>query len=245
MKNEEWIIVDTETDGLWEPIHVVEIAAQRMKGWQPLGKPFQVYLNHNVRMPPAATAVHGYTREFLAEHGIPPRQAHSMFGDYIEDLPVAAHNLSFDWNRALIPEWRRLRIPPSGTRGFCTMTLCRRVIHEVPNHKLETLKRYFQIRSGRSHQALADVETVVKLFTSFIGPRLEPLGLTSLKELARFSKKSPIAECIDLIRSHNRKSPPSRSWYCLDAEGIKKGPFTEQQARKAAENKPCYIWQET
>lgn len=83
MRNKtRWIIVDTETDGLFAPIHTVEIAAQAMIGWKPAGKPFQVFLNHNIRIPAAATAVHGYTSEFLADNGRDPAEAHAMFAEY-------------------------------------------------------------------------------------------------------------------------------------------------------------------
>ena len=75
--NTRWIIVDTETDGLFAPIHIVEIAAQAMVGWEPEGTPFQVFLNHDIRIPYEATAVHGYTRDFLAENGTDPLAADS------------------------------------------------------------------------------------------------------------------------------------------------------------------------
>jgi DNA polymerase III epsilon subunit-like protein len=71
------------------PIHTLEIAAQLMEGWEPVGEPFRVYLNHNVSIPLAATAVHGYTREFLQKHGQPPREAHERFRQYIGTLPLA------------------------------------------------------------------------------------------------------------------------------------------------------------
>jgi DNA polymerase-3 subunit epsilon len=83
--NAEWVIVDTETDGLFAPIHVVEIAAQRMVGWEPRGEPFRVFLDHDVFIPYEALAVHGYTREFLREHGQEPAHAHALFADF----PVA------------------------------------------------------------------------------------------------------------------------------------------------------------
>jgi DNA polymerase-3 subunit epsilon len=35
-----WCIIDTETTGLRALIFVVEIAAQRMRGWVPEGLPF-------------------------------------------------------------------------------------------------------------------------------------------------------------------------------------------------------------
>src|ERR1017187_8233405 len=112
MKDTNWILVDTETDGLFKPIHIVEIAAQRMCGWEPVGNPFQVFLNHDVPIPREVVAIHGYTREFLRRRGLVPREAHDEFRRYVNADPVSAHNLSFDWNRCLVPEWRRLRVKP-------------------------------------------------------------------------------------------------------------------------------------
>ena len=130
MKNTAWVIIDTETDGLLDPIHVVEIAAQRMNGWDPVGEKFRVLLNHGVPIPPEATAVHGYTTEFLRQQGEDPLVAHARFREFVGVLPLVAHNLSFDWNRALFQEWLRLGLEPAGQRGFCTLMLSRRLVDE-------------------------------------------------------------------------------------------------------------------
>ncbi len=65
MYDEPWLIVDTETDGVRWPIHAVEIAAQRMRGWRRGGEPFSILLNHDVPIDPGAQAIHGYSREYL------------------------------------------------------------------------------------------------------------------------------------------------------------------------------------
>jgi DNA polymerase III epsilon subunit-like protein len=197
--NTRWIIVDTETDGLFAPIHIVEIAAQAMVGWEPAGKPFQVFLNHNIRIPAAATAVHGYTSDFLAQNGKDPAEAHAMFADYAAGDPLVCHNLGYDWDRALVPEWNRLGIQAAGCPGFCSMLLSRRVIWETKKHNLDLLKAHFKIDSGRSHQAGADVETVVRIFTSVIGPRLSAAGIDSFQQIRTFSRKSPIKKCREII----------------------------------------------
>ena len=200
MKNDtRWIIVDTETDGLWTPIHVVEIAAQAMVGWKPCGEPFQVFLDHNIRIPYEATAVHGYNQEFLRENGIAPAEAHAMFADYANGDPIVCHNLNYDWNRALVPEWNRLRVPQAGCAGFCTMLLSRRVIWETCKHNLETLKAHFHIDSGRSHQAAADVETVVRIFADVMAPRLSAAGINTFKDICTFSRRTPIKKCLSEI----------------------------------------------
>jgi len=46
MNNTSWILLDTETNGLVAPIYVVELAAQRMRGWEAVGEPFRRLLNH-------------------------------------------------------------------------------------------------------------------------------------------------------------------------------------------------------
>ena len=51
MSGADWTIIDTETTGIAAPIYTVEIAAQRMRGLVPVGKPFQVFLNHEVDVP--------------------------------------------------------------------------------------------------------------------------------------------------------------------------------------------------
>src|SRR6266849_1761213 len=130
MEGSRWVIIDTETDGLYEPIHVVELSGQVMEGWQPVGEPFQMLLNHDVPIPQAAVAIHGYTQQYLQEHGLEPLQVYEAFREYALEFPLVAHNLSFDWNRCLEPEWSRLGIARIGQRGFCCMMLARRLAPE-------------------------------------------------------------------------------------------------------------------
>ncbi|MFN9293084.1 MAG: exonuclease, partial [Planctomyces sp.] len=63
MHDVRWILSDTETNGLAAPIHVVELAAQRMCGWTPQGPSFRRLINPVADIAPGATLVHGYTRE--------------------------------------------------------------------------------------------------------------------------------------------------------------------------------------
>ena len=200
MKNDEWVIVDTETTGLSQPISVVEIAAQRMNGWDPAGEPFRVLLNHDVPMDPGAEAVHGYSREYLRKHGLDPRVAHAEFNRYCGDLPIVAYNISFDWDRALMPEYRRLKVPQTGVRGFCALALARRTITETTNLKLSTLKEHFRLSEAPSHRGLNDVLTLVALFQAVFRDRLELAGISGFEELAKFSKSSPIAVCLTRLR---------------------------------------------
>ncbi len=207
MKNEEWVVVDTETNGLYPPVFTLEIAAQRMIGWEPAGDPFQILLNHDVPIDPAAQAVHGYSREFLRKAGRAPLEAHALFRDYAGDRPIVAYNLSFDWDRVLQPEWQRLRLPAAGCKGFCAMTLARRVIHETVNHRLETMKQHFRLTESRSHRGLNDVMTVVELFGGVFRERLAASGVVGFEAVAVFSRRTPIAGCHAALRRGCQPEP--------------------------------------
>jgi len=201
--NEEWIVVDVETSGLFLPIYTVEIAAQRMKGWEPIGEHFRILLNHDVDIEPMAESLHGYSREYLRQHGQDPIFAHKLFHEYAGNLPIVAYNISYDWNRVLEPEYLRLGVSKTGVKGFCAMTLARRVILETDNHKLETLKDYFKLSETPSHRGLNDVLTLVRLFQSLFKKRLEAASIVGFDTIAQFSRKIPVVECMEVIKKAN------------------------------------------
>ncbi|QVL49538.1 MAG: 3'-5' exonuclease [Thiocapsa sp.] len=93
MNLESWILLDTETTGIKAPVYVVELAAQRMRGWTPEGPSFRRLLNHNAAIPPEASRVNGYTREILERDGEPPRQVYDAFDRYVGERPLVAYNL--------------------------------------------------------------------------------------------------------------------------------------------------------
>ena len=188
MRNgEKWVVVDTETDGFHEPVHVIEIAAQVMEGWSPSGPPFRVLINHGIQIDRQAQAIHGYSSEFLRSNGISPLEAHQMFARYVQGCPIVSHNLAFDWDRALFAEWKRLGLPVIGRRGFCSLMLSRRIIPEVESHGLDVLKQAFGLESNVSHKAHNDVATLVELLSTVIAPRLRKLSLDTYEMVGTFS----------------------------------------------------------
>lgn len=68
---ESWILLDTETTGFAQPIFAVDLAAQKMSGWERDGEPFRRMLNHGCEIPAEASRVHGFTREILERDGLP------------------------------------------------------------------------------------------------------------------------------------------------------------------------------
>jgi DNA polymerase III epsilon subunit-like protein len=191
MNKTTWILLDTETTGLSTPVYVVELAAQRMRSWQPRGEPFRKLLNQNQDIPTEASRVHGYTHEILERDGEPPQQVYRDFAEYAGNLPLVSFNLEYDLDEVLKPEWKRLRIGAIGSRGFCALRLAQRLLDPVPagNCKLQTLRQYYRLPERGAHTALGDVQTVADLFAQVLRPIAEHRGLDTWEKLVAFAAK--------------------------------------------------------
>ena len=187
--NKQWILLDTETTGLAAPMFVVELAAQRMRGWSAEGEPFRKLLNQNQEIPAEASRVHGYTREILERDGEPAHQVYREFAEYAGNLPLVSFNLEYDLDEVLKPEWKRLRIAPIGSQGLCALRLAQRLLDPVPagNCKLQTLRQYYRLPERGAHTALGDVQTVADLFAQVLRPIAEHRGLDTWEKLAAYA----------------------------------------------------------
>lgn len=192
MHHAPWLLLDIETTGPKPPIYVVELAAQRMRGWEPDGPPFVRLLDHGVAIPPEMARVNGYTREILERDGEPPLAVYDAFADYAEDCPLVAYNLSYDLDQVLRPEWQRLGRAPIGEAGFCALRLAQRLLDPVPagNCKLQTLRQYYRLPARGAHTALGDVETVVDLLGQVLRPLAEAGELTTWEALRTYTSET-------------------------------------------------------
>ena len=174
MDDRDWVLIDVETAGLSSPV-VVELAAQRMRGWSPQGPAWRRLLNHGPDMNQERSRVHGLSRALIERDGEAPAQVYREWAEYIDGLPLVAFDLPQALHRALQPEWVRLGIAPIGTEGFCALRLAQRLLDPVPvvSGKLQTLRQYYRLPERTPASALGEVETGVDL----LGTVLQPLAM--------------------------------------------------------------------
>jgi len=201
-----WVLVDTETDGLCGPIHALEIAAQRFDEMVPVGEPFRLFLDHDILIPSEAKAVHGYDEKFLKENGINPRKAYEELWNYVGGARIAAHFGQYDWRRVLLPESARLGVEVKADFGFCTWKLAKRALPAHNTWKLDFLREHYKLNCGRAHTALGDIQAVGDLISRIIQPRLNYVGFKSAPHIAAFSNL-PVKVC-HLILSGGPFSDP-------------------------------------
>ena len=219
-KNTQWIIFDTETTGFSKPVFALDVAAQKMRGWEKDGDSFRRMLNHGHEIPAEASRVHGYTRDVLERDGSPPEKVYRDLAAYAGSLPVVAYNLEHDWDKVLVPEWKRLGISQIGVPGFCALKLAQRLLDPVPtgNCKLQTLRQYYRLSENGAHTALGDMQTVIDLMQQVLRPLAEKRGLDTWEKIVNFTtgkwfpSRLPFGKFKGRIYQEAREDAELRSW---------------------------------
>jgi DNA polymerase-3 subunit epsilon len=190
VKNFDWILIDTQTSGSKRPIHVIELAAQKMQGWERNGDPFRRLMNHKLLIPVEESSMHGYTQSVLERDGDPPDEAYRDFEGYVEGKPIVAYDLAHQWGQVLVPEWERLGIPQIGVPGFCAYLLAQRLLDPVPagSCKLQTLRDYYRLPGHGDCSAMGGVDTVIDLMQQVLRLIAEERSLDDGEALTNYTK---------------------------------------------------------
>jgi len=126
---------------------------------------------------PDFTKIHGLTINDVRDSPRFSELWNSDIEPFIGDLPLAAHNASFDMGvlKAVL-EWYDLAVP--SISYFCTCKLSRRTWQELKSHALTALASNFGI-IYEAHNALDDAMTCGKLVIM----AAEKHGISNLNEL--------------------------------------------------------------
>jgi DNA polymerase III subunit epsilon len=177
----QWIAFDLETTGLVAEIdRVVEIGAVRFAANGRVSGRFQRLVNPERPMSPAAEAIHGISDADLAG-AAPARAVLPEFLDFLGDpttTALLAHNASFD-ARFLGRELDRAGLPRLSHAVIDTLSLARRCIPDLCDHRLDTLTRLFNLDGSEPHRALADSVRVKGLWLALGGPQVPATDLVS------------------------------------------------------------------
>lgn len=110
---------------------------------------------------PRFIRIHGITPKHVRRAGISWRESLDRIHHLAEDLPLVAHNVSFDrtvYRRAS----ERVGIAVPSTTWFDTLVIARRFI-TAPNHRLPTVATALELPDFRHHEAEADAITCARI----------------------------------------------------------------------------------
>jgi len=195
----EWVLIDTETTGLKQPIWTLEVAALRFRGWERVGEPIQIFLNQQKEPDPDAVDIHGYDLAFQAQRGVDPVEGLQRFRKFVGDLPVVAHNLKYDYGKVLRPELDRRGLP--GLRyGFCTMWLAQRLLPEMPKHGQGDIMAAHGITNARAHEALSDVLSLAEIVEKVYAPLLKGTRFDDFESIRELTEDLPADMAAEVIK---------------------------------------------
>jgi len=193
MGNYITIVIDFETTGLSPGAgdRTIEVGAVLISNYQ-IEDRFQSLMNPGRRISSFIEDFTGITNRMLST-APPIKEVMLKLKTFLGQHPLVAHNAGFD-SRFLDAEFQRINHRRENEFG-CSMLTSRRLYPDAPNHRLETLVRYKNLKTdGVPHRALADAEMTACLWMRMIedikhnyGLQQVPFGL--MQKLSKISRK--------------------------------------------------------
>lgn len=188
---EKVAIIDFETTGMSPDMgdRTTEVGVVIVEDGEIAGH-YQSLMNGGVRIPAFIEALTGISTAMIRK--APPAEAvMAELAEFVGDLPLVAHNASFD-SKFLDAEWAR--IGHRRRQEFaCSMLLARRIYPAAPNHKLGSLVCHLGLPdTARHHRALADAEMTAHLWVRMMADIQCQHGLSKVPhDLLRVLQKTP------------------------------------------------------
>lgn len=153
---DDYVVFDIETTGLdCFNDKIIEIGAIKVINNE-IVEEFNYLINPNIALPEVIVNITGITDEDLKDKDtidiILPK-----FIEFIGDYPLLAHNNSFDLS-FINENIKKLNLNKLNNKMVDTLELSRKYLTHMYSHKLETLKKYYNIKEV-SHRAVGDCKT--------------------------------------------------------------------------------------
>jgi predicted DnaQ family exonuclease/DinG family helicase len=180
--------LDLETTGVDAGSdRIIEIGAVRIVDGE-VDDTFEAFVNPGCPIPTDIVHLTGISDKDVA--GAPSiDEVLPRIIEFIGDSPIVAHHAPFDvgfLNKAAAGR-AELLVGRGGV--FDTLPLTRALLPRLPNHRLVTAARFFDIPTGRSHRATDDAMAVSGLFLSLLGV-LDQIGASVLDRMYRLADKA-------------------------------------------------------
>ncbi|MFD1204537.1 MULTISPECIES: exonuclease domain-containing protein [Sporosarcina] len=149
----DYIVLDFETTGFRAGAdRIIQIGALKFNNHEQTGL-LNTFINPERHIPPNITRLTGITNEMVQWAPTIENKIEELI-EFIGDLPIIAHNASFDMGFLYALESiEGIKIPEYTV--IDTVKIARKTITDTPNHKLTTLTKYLQLEHD-AHDAIGD-----------------------------------------------------------------------------------------
>ena len=159
------IVVDVETSGMsvQRGGRVIEVGALALEGGTIVAE-LETLIDTGVSISYGAYRIHGISEEMLRGKPV-PQDVWNGFREFAGDAPLIAHNAPFD--SAFVRHELALIGLALPNQWQCTVRLARKLLPQLPNHKLDTVYRHLFGRlpdSLQRHRALDDARLAARIW---------------------------------------------------------------------------------
>ncbi len=161
----DYVVFDIETTGLKpENSDIIEIGAVKIKDGV-IRDTFESFINDGVIIPKNITELTGIDNSMIK--GAPScKEVLSSFKSFVGDSVLVAHNASFDTS---FIRFHGEKYGISFSNSYSdTLMLSRYLLHDLPNHKLDTICSHFDIDLTNHHRAIDDARADAEIFLRFL-----------------------------------------------------------------------------
>ena len=222
LANHEVIVYDVESTGVdTTSDNIVQIAAIRIDERGQILDTFERFIRPDKPVGTSAE-VHGFTDEFLAEHGEPPQVVLEDFKVFSKGAVIVGHNVNYDVSIFTSELHRHNLGTPEFGAIYDTLDIFRRFYPNLPNHKLGFLSDHFPINHVPTHNAMDDILATAQLLIYALDTNIVP---TETKRMALISQyKSAFAGIASQMATLRRKvdsdTPTQLLAYIMNDMGV-------------------------
>jgi|GEM_PF-1863152 len=207
---DSFVVIDFETTGLDSVTDkIIELGAVKYMNGEFKGE-FSTLINPGITITPYITSINGITNAMVKDA---PKISEKLpeFVDFLEDLPIVAHNASFDMK---FLKSNALDFDIEILNPFIdTLYLCRKLYPDFEDHKLGTICSNLCIEQDTAHRSLADCMSTAKVYlkcreyevnnrNSIYGTGTQDGAETTEFELAVFEKIKELLQLSDKSVEH-------------------------------------------
>lgn len=158
-----FVAIDVETTGL-SPVYneLIEISAIKYENVQKK-ETFSTLIRPKKLISSSITNITGITNEMVKNAPLIEEVMPKLI-DFIGEYPIVAHNANFDYSFLQNNSNKSF----SKNKVIDTVSLSRKMLPNLPNHKLNTVSKYIGIQENGFHRAEFDCECCAKIYIKYL-----------------------------------------------------------------------------
>lgn len=162
-KETKFVAIDVETTGL-SPLYneLIEISAIKYEGAKKLDT-FSTLIKPKKEVSSTITNLTGITNKMLEDAPTIEKVMPDLI-EFIGDNPIVAHNANFDYSFLQNNSNKSF----TNNKVIDTVAISRKMLPNLPNHKLNTVARYIGIQEEGYHRAEFDCECCAKIYVKYL-----------------------------------------------------------------------------